>query len=784
MSDSSEFKLEFDASEAREAARAAADVEKLADSLDHVAKASAKVPSKTAIPSVVGGTGAQAAMNRLNASYTKFAPVSKTAAKALQFFGVSGAPLRKVTVDAAKTEQALGRLFSITKRRSGGGLKGSIKGTGAVIGSMWQRMGQPEGEGFGSGTRAKASDAVMGGLGMAATATAALAAAAAVPIGILATSMTSTALAAEQLKFGLDRITDGKGQQWWATSSEYAKKFGLDVNQVAQNLMGMKASGFSDELAQRMFQQFADMRSQGATSDNIGNALMGLKQLRAAGKATAEDLNQVTENLSLSKGLVWEQLAKQLGKTSAEAKKQQESGNVTSDQMIEAISAAIGIQTKSTAPGEAGSAAVNATTLGAWERLKATFSVASADALGGDALKPLRDGIVKFTTWLDGGGGAAMISSFGKLLGKVFEYAPTVIDKVIWLLDTAIPDAWDTFVGAFSNGANTAVWDVVIGFMRDMAGPDGEGASSMLNSIALVAGTTLGALSTLAGGIALVVEGIAGLVGWLGDTSGWEIFLFSLSTLMGPVGMAAFALGEAIVRGIGGAITGLGSSIGAALMGVVRSAISGAGSLLSSMPVVGGLFSGLGGNAADGMAQGISGGASDVAGAAASMGDAARGGVVDSLQIHSPSRVMDKLAYHTGSGFTNRLDAMAPWAAESGAAMGSAAAMGAAGSAISPSLAMGSAASMGMAGAVGSAGPAPTSVSGAASALGASAAGIGASTSQPAGGTATIEVNLNVTISGDSSAAEKGQQIGAAAVRAIEPDLAALLRRLNYSGAA
>jgi len=53
MSDESEFRLEFDASEARRAASAAADVEKLADSLDHVARASSKASSKT----LIGGFG-------------------------------------------------------------------------------------------------------------------------------------------------------------------------------------------------------------------------------------------------------------------------------------------------------------------------------------------------------------------------------------------------------------------------------------------------------------------------------------------------------------------------------------------------------------------------------------------------------------------------------------------------------------------------------------------------------------------------------------------------------
>ncbi len=792
--DDTEFKLQFDADEAKRAAAAAADVEKLADSLDHVARASKKASSNTLVGGFGGlSKGAKAAVDvvtprpgkgigrvfspqqfadlknhataleRLSKAYTASAPASKTAAKAMQMLGVSGAPLRKVTIDAAKAEIALNRLF----RMKGGGLKG----TAAVMGSIWQRMGAPEGSGFGSGLRQKASESVMGGLGTVAGGIGTAATLGAVAVGgglvagaaALATSMTTTALGAEQLKFALDRITSGKGQEWWKTSSEYAEKFGMNVNQVAASLMGMQATGLSGDTTKEMFQRFADMRSQGVNAQQIDLALLGFKQMMANGVVQMEDLKQVTENLMLSRGLVMETLAKQTGKSLAELNKMQMGGQLKSTDMMKAISEAIGIQTKSPTAGGAGAAAVNATTQGAWDRLKAVFSVQSVNALSGDALAPLRQGLVSFTSWLEGPGGKAAIGGFGDMMGKMFAYAPVVVDKVVWLFETALPkawevaqEAWQTFSLAFaSNEVNTAVWETVSGLFRDLAGENGSGVVDALNGIANIAGYAASAIALLAGGLATVAAGVMWLTQQLSDVSGWEVFLAGISSLAGPIGFLGFLTGDLLVRNLASGISNAAGAVVDALVGVVRSAISAAAGLLGSIPLIGGWFSGLGGAASEGMAQGINTSSGSVYQSAFSMGDAATAGVVDSTQTHSPSRRMHELGMYGGEGYSYGLDAAVPWAQESGAGLGEAAVSGASRSSID----------LGSSGQIRNAG----------------AGIVSASTGQSAASAPMIHATFQITVAGGTTP-EQAQQLGSAMVKGAEPELAALLRRLNYSG--
>jgi tape measure domain-containing protein len=777
MSDESEFKLQFDASEARRAAAAASDVDKLADSLDHLRVASAKVPAKT-LPGLETPKTKTVAMSaalqeqiramsagpkratsesltaRLNGDLRKMAPLSKSAAVGLRMLGVSGAPLRKVAVDAAKTEVVLRRLF----RMNGGG----VKGAASVLGALGKRgLGSVGGlPGIGGALASGAGSVAATVGGAAATGGAVVGAAALAGVVTLGVDMTQTALKAEQLRFALDRITDGKGQQWWQTSSEYAQKFGLDVNEVAQNLMGMKASGFSDELARTMFQQFADMRSQGAASENIANALLGLKQLRAAGKATAEDLNQVTENLSLSKGLVWEQLAKNLGKSAQEARKMQEAGNVTSEQMIQAISQAIGIQTKSAAPGEAGAASVNSTTLGAWEKLKATFSVRSADAISGDALKPMRDGIVSFTDWLNGTGGKAAISGFGGMVGRIFEGIPVVVEKVIWLFDTGLPAAWGSFTASFSSsGGSQAIESISAGFGA-IGGENGQAAIANLEGIGSAAGQLAGSLVTLTGYLVSTVE-------WLGKLGSYSdtINTFMWFTPLAPA-KAALAGLDWITSGtsIGTSMAdGVAAGIDAGIPSATAAATRLASATDSAMRVEAQVHSpgrkafSVGGHIAEGLSLGMDRGSSDVYNASVGMGRSAHQGVVESLGIHSPSREMGKLVDHSATGYVGTLERAQPWARDAGAGLGNAAALG-----VTTAQPMAAAPMIGSAAAIREASyQAP-------------------STTQSAGTTNMVQVEFTVRVEGGADS-EKAQSVGRDIVRGAEPEFAAMMRRLNYS---
>jgi hypothetical protein len=284
-----------------------------------------------------------------------------------------------------------------------------------------------------------------------------------------------------------------------------------------------------------------------------------------------------------------------------------------------------------------------------------------------------------------------------------------------------------------------AVWETVGDIFSDLAGENGQGTMDALSGIANAAGMTASVIATLVGGLATVAAGVMWLTQALSDVSGWELFLFGITTLGGPVGMITFALGELIVRGIGGGISSAASAVYDALASVVTGAVSRAASILGSLPIVGGLFSGLGGSAAEGMAQGLDRGSSSVASSAYGMGDSAYGGVVDSLGIHSPSREMGYLGDNTASGYVNKLEAAQSWARSAGAGLGSAAAVGAAGANMTPSM-----------------------------------------TAQGGGQTVMVEAKFYVTV-GSGTSPEQAQQIGAQMAQSAAPVLEAELRRLNYS---
>jgi tape measure domain-containing protein len=533
MSDSAEFEVDMGGNIGPVAHRFASELARMNAILNESAKAlartetaSSKLTQSLSRAQLKRLQEQSVALDRLRKGNTAAAPAMANLGHVMRGFGVHGGTLRNVTVEAAKMEVALRRLY----RLKGGG----VAGAGAVAGSLASRA-------WNGGLRERAGSALWSGAkgaaGLAVGAGTMAAGGAAVGVGLLGYEMTSTALEAERVKFALDRITNGQGNEWWANASDYAKKFGLNVNGVANSLMQMKAVGFGDDLAKETYLRFGDMRSQGVSAEGIDRALLGLKQLKAAGITNMEDLNQVTEGLMLSKGLIFEQLAKMKGKSYGDIRKLQETGKIQSTDTIQAIFRAIAIQTKSPVAGEAGSAATSSTTLGAWDKLKATWSVASTKAMGSESLAPIRIALGNFTTWIDGPGGEKAIGAFGGMMARLFESAPAVIEKVIWLLETGLPAAWEGFSSGFeSSGAGGAMANIQAGF-RGLAGPDGANAAATMRQFGSDVGKLVGALATLAGWIVTVIEKL----GSLGSLWSGLKFL-TVPTMAG-------AIGDAIVGG-------------------------------------------------------------------------------------------------------------------------------------------------------------------------------------------------------------------------------------------
>lgn len=376
----------------------------------------------------------------LNKAYSAHAPLARAAGRALRFLGVDGASLRRITIDADKTEKALRRLY----RMRGGGVSGAAAVAGAGLkraGITAPNLARGAGRLAGGAVGALAPMAATGGLIVGGAALAGTAA--------LGVSIARAAFEAERLRFGLDRITGGQGGLWFDRAAEYARRFGVNVNETAANLLQMKASGFSDDLTTTIFERTADLRALGATEESIGRALLAIRQIKAAGRLQGDELNQLGE-AGIDASFIYAELSKKLGKSTAEIIKLKEAGKLSAEVVIPAIAAAMGTKTGGGAAGSAGEAAASSTVLGQWDRVKAAFSVASVRAIGGDALAPLRQSLGRFADWLSGSGGQAVADRFGGFLAGVFDKAPVVIDKVIWLLEVGLPEAWTAFKDAFT----------------------------------------------------------------------------------------------------------------------------------------------------------------------------------------------------------------------------------------------------------------------------------------------------------------------------------------------
>lgn len=542
MSDDVEFSLGLNGDLSLVARKMASDVKALERELERLKTTSNRVDSGLMGRSKrAGGNELKAlqdherAIRSLRRSNLQGAPAMRQTGALLRTFGVHGATLRKFTVEAAKTELVLRRLY----RLKGGGLRGA----GAVVGSLasraWNNGGRAAmGSAMWSGTKAAAG----GALSLAAGGAMLAGGAALGGGGLLAYQLGGAAIEAERVKYALDAVTKGQGSSWWATASGYANDFGGNVSMIAENLMQMKASQFSDEMTKTLFLRTSDMRALGATDESIGRMLLAIRQIKAAGRLQGDELNQLGE-AGLDASFVYDVLGKKLGKTRTEIIKLKEAGKLTDDIVIPAIAEAIGVKTGGKNAGEVGKAAASSTVAGAWGRLKGAWSVRASDSVDGGAMGGLRMGIVNFTNWLNGPGGEKTVGAFSGMLGRLFEAAPGIIDKVIWLLDTGIPAAIDGFKASLeTSGAGSALNNMLEGF-RGIAGPDGTGAAEGLRQIGSDVGILVGHLTTLCGWLVKTI-------GYLDSIGAKARYLSWLNPLTAPskIGGQASDAG-AVVRG-------------------------------------------------------------------------------------------------------------------------------------------------------------------------------------------------------------------------------------------
>jgi tape measure domain-containing protein len=173
-----------------------------------------------------------------------------------------------------------------------------------------------------------------------------------------------------------------------------AETLGLDVKDTTKEFIKFLALQFDPKQATDLIRMGADLKAFGTTAEGVSRVFSQLGQIQAKGKLQGEELIVLAEN-GISTQLVYEQLAKTLGKTKEEILKMQQAGQLTSDIALPAIQEAVKTKLNITNLGDAGRKVTENTLGGMMDRLKAQAQNALTDvglALEGplsEALRPI-----------------------------------------------------------------------------------------------------------------------------------------------------------------------------------------------------------------------------------------------------------------------------------------------------------------------------------------------------------------------------------------------------------
>lgn len=143
-----------------------------------------------------------------------------------------------------------------------------------------------------------------------------------------------------------------------------AKQLGMSVEQVADQFKGLLAMQFKLGEADEMVRLSADLVSVTGHAESAARAVTAITQIKAKGKLQAEELVGQLAEAGVSTTLVYEALAKRLGKTQDQVKKMISSGKVDATTGIAAIKDAIMHKVHETKPGEAAKAFSDSTITG------------------------------------------------------------------------------------------------------------------------------------------------------------------------------------------------------------------------------------------------------------------------------------------------------------------------------------------------------------------------------------------------------------------------------------
>jgi len=300
-------------------------------------------------------------------------------------------PFRRIREGADRAEDSVGdlakRLKRLPRRGSDGRFLANPKAAaGTGIGGAG---GGFTGSVFGGSLAAGLAQSAMHGIGRAAMSAAAGVARLTAEIG---RGTVEAAVFREQAVRGFSVLWDTDGSAVFERIRDRAIGAGMSVTDLASSMRSLAGAGFGEDMATEIFGRLSDMQAiVGTTEEASKRAIVAISQIKAAGRLQGDELNQLAE-AGIGRALVYDAIAKKLGKTTAEVMKMQESGKLDSGTAIQGILDAIKGRTGGKAAGEAGREAVNETLGGAMRAIK-NLPTVIFDDLGQAASKGIMTGI-------------------------------------------------------------------------------------------------------------------------------------------------------------------------------------------------------------------------------------------------------------------------------------------------------------------------------------------------------------------------------------------------------
>jgi len=217
----------------------------------------------------------------------------------------------------------------------------------------------------------------------------------------------------------------GSGEASFKRIQQLSLEMGTSVQDSFEGMQSFLAAGFKMDEAENWFKRMQDLSLIGITEETRKRIVLAMSQIKGAGQLQGDELRQLQET-GINVGVIWEEIAKQMGVTVKEAKKLKEQGKVGSDVALIGIERAIAKLTGGDA-GEARKKFLSSTIQGSFERLKSVAAFGISDIA--DKASPAWDRLRGILNEIADALGGEATQDYTKVLGEGFLAAGRAVDK-------------------------------------------------------------------------------------------------------------------------------------------------------------------------------------------------------------------------------------------------------------------------------------------------------------------------------------------------------------------